>query len=149
MIFDEKIGIAFEGYNADLIRAFLVLVHYTDLDTTQYDTGEGRQALYDILATHDMWDDILGIVEEDMADVDSICSRLESSARRNFEHTHSLQYQVMKAIQSILGTEDVTETIAKAEGLNAKLIDMLGALQREQASPVKAGGLQLAKKSNL
>ncbi|MBQ3478938.1 MAG: hypothetical protein IJH25_12305 [Clostridia bacterium] len=84
-----------------------------------------------------------------MDDVDSICMRLESSARRNFEHTHSLQYQVMKAIQSILGTEDVTETIAKAEGLNAKLIDMLGALQREQASPVKAGGLQLAKKSNL
>ena len=148
MIFDEKIGIAFEGYNADLIRAFLVLVHYTDLDTTQYDTGEGRQTLYDILATHDMWDDILGIVEEDMADVDRICIRLESSARRNFEHTHSLQYQVLKTIQSILGTEDVTETIAKAEGLNAKLIDMLGALQREQASPVKAGALQLAKKSN-
>ena len=148
MIFDEKIGIAFKGYNAELIRAFLVLVHYTDLDTTQYDTGEGRQTLYDILATHDMWDDILGIVEEDMADVDSICMRLEFSARRNFEYTHSLQYQVMKTIQSILGTEDVTETIAKAEGLNSKLIEMLGALQREQASPVKAGGLQLAKKSN-
>ena len=146
MIFDEKIGIAFEGYNAELIRAFLVLVHYTDLDTTQYDTGEGRQTLYDILVTHDMWDDVMGIVEEDMADVDSICMRLESSARRNFEYTHSLQYQVLKTIQSILGTEDVTETISKAESLNSKLIDMLGALQREQTSHVKAGGLQLAKK---
>ena len=142
MIFDEKIGIAFEGYNAKLIRAFLILVHYTDLDTTQFDTGEGRQTLYDILATHDMWPDIMGIVDEDMADVDNICMQLESSARRNFEHTHSLQYQVLKTIQSI------TETIAKAESLNSKLIDMLGALQREQASPVKAGGLQLAKKSN-
>ena len=147
MIFDEKIGIAFEGYNAELIRAFLILVHYTDLDTTQFDTGEGRQALYDILATHDMWPDIMGIVDEDIAEVDNICMRLESSARRNFEHTHSLQYQVLKTIQSILGTEDVTETIAKAESLNGKLIDMLGALQREQTSPVKAGGLQLAKKS--
>ena len=147
MIFDEKIGIAFEGYNAELIRSFLILVHYTDLDTAKYDTGEGRQTLYDILATHDMWADILGIVDEDIADVDNICMRLESSARRNFEHTHSLQYQVLKTIQSILGTEDVTETIAKAESLNSKLIDMLGALQREQASPVKAGSLQLAKKS--
>ena len=123
MIFDEKIGIAFEGYNAELIRAFLILVHYTDLDTTQFDTGEGRQALYDILATHDMWP-------------------------RNFEHTHSLQYQVLKTIQSILGTEDVTETIAKAESLNSKLIDMLGALQREQASPLKTGGLPMAKRSD-
>ncbi len=147
MIFDEKVGIAFEGYNAELIRAFLILVHYTDLDTTPYDTGEGRQTLYDILATHDMWADILGIVDEDIADVDNICMRLESSARRNFEHTHSLQYQMLKTVQSILGTEDVTETIAKAESLNGKLIDMLGALQHEQASPVKAGGLQLAKKS--
>ena len=147
MIFDEKIGIAFEGYNAELIRSFLILVHYTDLGTAKYDTGEGRQTLYDILATHDMWADILGIVDEDIADVDNICMRLESSARRNFEHTHSLQYQVLKTIQSILGTEDVTETIAKAESLNSKLINMLGALQREQASPVKAGGLQLAKKS--
>ena len=148
MIFDEKIGIAFEGYNAELIRAFLILVHYTDLDTTPYDTGEGRQTLYDILATHEMWDDIMGIVDEDMTDVDNICMRLETSARRNFEHTHSLQFQVLKTLQSILGTEDVTETIAKAESLNGKLIDMLGALQREQSSPVKAGGLQLAKKSD-
>ena len=147
MIFDEKVGIAFEGYNAELIRAFLILVHYTDLDTTPYDTGEGRQTLYDILATHDMWADILGIVDEDIADVDNICMRLESSARRNFEHTHSLQYQMLKTVQSILGTEDVTETRAKAESLNGNLIDLLGALQHEQASPVKAGGLQLAKKS--
>ena len=148
MVFDEKVGIAFEGYNAELIRAFLILVHYSDLDTTAYDTGEGRQTLYDILATHDMWDDIMGIVEEDMADVDNICMRLESSARRNFEHTHSLPFQVLKTFQSILGTEDVTETIAKAESLNTKLIDMLGALQREQSSPMKAGGLQMAKKTN-
>lgn len=148
MIFDEKVGIAFEGYNAELIRAFLILVHYTDLDTAEYDTGEGRQNLYDILATHDMWPDILGIVDEDIGDVDNICMRLEASARRNFEHTHSLQFQALKTIQSILGTEDVTETIAKAESLNSKLIDMLGALQREQTSPVKTRGLQLAKKNN-
>ena len=148
MIFDEKTGMAFEGYNAELIRAFLILVHYSNLDTTQYDTGEGRQELYDILATHDMWDDILGIVETDMEDVDNIIMRLETSARRNFEQTHSLQFQVLKTFQSLLGTEDATETIAKAESLNSKLIDMLGALQREQSSPVKAGGLQLAKKSD-
>jgi len=79
--------------------------------------------------------------------VDSITMRLEHSARRNFEQAHSLQYQVLKTFQSLLGTEDVTETIAKAEGLNAKLIDMLGALQREQTNSVKAGGLQLAKKT--
>lgn len=149
MIFDEKNGIAYIGYNADLIRAFLILVHYTDLDTSEYDTGEGRQTLYDIIATHDMWDDILGIVEADMADVDNICMRLESSARRSFEHSHSLQFQVLKTFQSILGAEDVTETIAKAEALNSKLIDMLGALQTQQSAPIETGGMRLAKKKEL
>lgn len=148
MIFDEKKGIAFEGYNADLIHAFLVLVHYTDLDTSAFDTAEGRQELFDIIATHGLWEGIMEVVEDDLEDVDCISARLETSARRSFEHEHSLHFQVLKTFQSLLGTEDVTETIAKAEGLNSKLIDMLGALQREQANPVKAGGLQLAKKAD-
>ncbi len=54
MIFDEKNGVACEGYNAELIRAFLILVHYTDLNTAEYDTGEGRQTLYDI--EYGKWD---------------------------------------------------------------------------------------------
>jgi len=148
VIFDEKKGIAFEGYNADLIHAFLVLVHYTDLDTSAFDTSEGRQELFDIIATHGLWESIMEIVEDDLEDVDCISARLETSARRSFEHEHSLHFQALKTFQSLLGTEDVTETIAKAEGLNSKLIDMLGALQREQANPVKAGGLQLAKKAD-
>lgn len=148
MIFDEKKGIAFEGYNADLIHAFLVLVHYTDLDTSAFDTAEGRQELFDIIATHGLWESIMEVVEDDLEDVDCISARLETSARRSFEHEHSLHFQVLKTFQSLLGTEDVTETIAKAEGLNSKLIDMLGTLQREQANPVKAGGLQLAKKAD-
>ena len=148
MIFDEKKGIAFEGYNADLIHAFLVLVHYTDLDTSAFDTTEGRQELFDIIATHGLWEGIMEVVEDDLEDVDCISARLETSARRSFEHEHSLHFQVLKTFQSLLGTEDVTETIAKAEGLNSKLIDMRGALQREQANPVKAGGLQLAKKAD-
>lgn len=148
MIFDEKKGIAFEGYNADLIHAFLVLVHYTDLDTSAFDTAEGRQELFDIIATHGLWEGIMEVVEDDLEDVDCISARLETSARRSFEHEHSLHFQVLKTFQSLLGTEDVTETIAKAEGLNSKLIDMLGALQREQANPMKAGGLQLAKKAD-
>ena len=148
MIFDEKKGIAFEGYNADLIHAFLVLVHYTDLDTSAFDPAQGRQELFDIIATHGLWEGIMEVVEDDLEDVDCISARLETSARRSFEHEHSLHFQVLKTFQSLLGTEDVTETIAKAEGLNSKLIDMLGTLQREQANPVKAGGLQLAKKAD-
>lgn len=36
MAFDEEAGIAYEGYNAELSRAFLILRYYTDLDLTPY-----------------------------------------------------------------------------------------------------------------
>ena len=62
--------------------------------------------------------------------------------------TSSLHFQVMETFQGLPGTENVAETIARAEGLDSRRIDMLGALQREQANPVKAGGLQLAKKTD-
>lgn len=40
----------------------------------------------------------------------------------------------------------MTETVAKAEGLNNKLIDLMGALQRQQAS-VGPTGMRLSKKT--
>ena len=50
MVFDEAAGVAYESYNAELIRAFLILVHYTDLDLSAYDTPEGRYAAQDAVA---------------------------------------------------------------------------------------------------
>ena len=142
-VFDEKRGIAYTGYNADLIRAFLILVHYTDLNTAEYDTPEGHYTLYDVIATHDLWPDILKIVQDDMTLVDMISMQLSTSARHGFEREHSLDYQTLKTFQSLLGTEDIAATIAKAEGLNTKLIELLGAVQK---SPATVSPLQFAKK---
>lgn len=144
MVFDAENGIAYEGYNAELIRAFLILVHYTDLDLSQYDTPQGRYEAYDMIASHGLWETILKIVAADMVAVDSICYRLQYSAQRNFEHRHSLEYRICKLFEGLLGTENLTETVAKAEGLNSKLIDMLEALRKTK--PMSAGGLQFAKK---
>ena len=147
MVFDEESGIAYEGYNADLIRAFLILVHYTDLDLTDYDTPQGRYELYDMIASHGLWPEIMDIVDGDMADVDGICLKLQASARHNFERKRSLEYRFGKVFESLLGTENLAETVAKAEGLNSKLIDMLGgALQKTQPVKAGAGGMQFAKK---
>lgn len=70
---------------------------------------------------------------------------MQNAARRNFERKHSLEYRAGKVFESLLGTENLAETLAKAEGLNSKLIDMMGAFQRQQA-PVGLGGMRLARK---
>ena len=145
MVFDEESGVAYEGYNAELMRAFLILVYYTDLDLADYDTQEGRQLIYDVLASNKLWDKILGIVGEDMQVVASICMQLEEASRRNFERKQSMDYKLGKVFESLLGTENLVETIAKAEGLNSKLIDLLGAMQTKK--PAAVSGMRFDKKA--
>lgn len=144
MVFDEEAGIAYEGYNAELIRAYLILAHYTDLDLAEYDHPEGRYMVYDAVASYDLWPEIMRIVEDDMNDLDGIVARLRRSAKNRFERQHSLEYRIGRTFETLLGTEDLTKTIARAEGLNSKLIDMLGAVQKQPAA--NTGGLKLAKK---
>lgn len=144
MVFDEEAGIAYEAYNAELIRAFLVLKYYTDLDLAEYDNPEGRATVHDALASHGLWREIMDVVDLDMDDVDMIAFKLGSSARRSFEEKHSLSRMLMKTFGALLGTEDLTQTVAKAEVLNGKLIDMLAAVQKQPTA--NTGGLQLAKK---
>lgn len=145
MVFDEESGIAYEGYNAELMRAFLILVYYTDLDLVGYDTMEGRQLVYDTLSSHGLWDNILQIVNEDMRVVAAICMQLAEASKRNFEHKQTMEYKLSKVFESLLGTENLVETIAKAEGLNSKLIDLLGAMQTKK--PATATGLRFDKKA--
>ena len=144
MVFDEESGIAYEGYNAELMRAFLILVYYTDLDLADYDTMEGRQLVYDALSTHGLWDNILQIVNEDMRVVAAICTQLMEASKRNFEHKYTMEYKLRKVFDSLLGTENLVETIAKAEGLNSKLIDLMGAMQTKK--PAAVSGMRFDKK---
>ena len=67
------------------------------------------------------------IVERDFGDVLNMYYRLSVSA-------------------SLLGTENLTDTVAHAEQLNSKLIDMLGAMRKEQ-TPGNVTGLKLAKRT--
>lgn len=145
MVFDEETGIAYEAYNAELIRTFLILKYYTDLELSKYDNPDGRAAIHDALASHGLWHEVMDIVDFDVDNVDMIALKLGSSARRCFEEKHSLTHMLMKTFGTLLGNEDLTQTITKAETLNGKLIDMLAAVQKQPTA--NTGGLQLAKKS--
>lgn len=72
--------------------------------------------------------------------------RLSVSARRSFEAEHSLAHRFGKVFESLLGTENLTDTVAHAERLNSKLIDMLGAMRKEQTHG-SVTGLKLARRA--
>ena len=144
IVFDEEGGIAYEGYNAELIRSFLILRYYTDIDLKESDTPQGRYEVYDAVASYELWPQIVEVVAEDLAQVDRIACRIVDAAKCSFERKHALEHQIGKLLKGLLGTESLTETISKAEGLNSKLIEMLGILHR---SPALYTGVPLARKA--
>ena len=86
------------------------------------------------------------IIKGDFDDVMDMYYRLSASAKRNFEAEHSLTHRFGKVFESLLGTENLTDTVAHAEQLNSRLIDMLGAMRKEQM-PGNVAGLKLAKRA--
>ena len=146
MVFDEELGIAYESYIAEIMRLFLILSRYSDLDLTVYDSPEGRYALYDLLSTYGILKELTDFVEEDMRIVDCMAFRMQNAARRKFEYEQSLIYKLNRSLGDLLGAENLMESIAKAEGLNEKLIEMLGMAQEKKAT--EFGGLKLAKKQD-
>ena len=67
------------------------------------------------MCSSDLWKPIMEIVEGDFDDVMNMYYRLSVSAKRNFEAEHSLTYRVGKVFESLLGTENLTDTVAHAE----------------------------------
>ena len=123
-------------------------MNYTDLEIAEYDTPTGRPELCDMIASHGLWGKIMGIIEEDLKQVNGICDLLVYGARKTFEQKHSLEYRMNKVFASLLGTEDLAETIAKAEGLNSKLIDLFGMVRNEEKKPGEGTGLRFDKRDN-
>lgn len=140
LIFDEKSGLVYEGYNRDVMRMMCMLRYYTNLDVEPYDTAEGHYLLYDMLAATGVLEQIIEITHDDMEHVQKIFELLKESAQRVFEHTHTLPFQIQQSFASVLNGEDLSETLAKASTVNNQMVDMLGAFRREQMAKPSVGG---------
>lgn len=133
LVFDEDAGLVYEGYNRDLAELMCILKWYTDVELGAYATEEGRYLLSDIMESHGTMTQIREIAGEDLAKVQGIYADLKTAARRTFEQKHGLSHLIRSTLGAILGGEDITKTVAHAQDINASLIDMLGALNREKA----------------
>jgi len=92
---------------------------------------------------------LYGFLDEDLRKVLQVYERIREAAKLAFEREKSLSYLVGKAFGGILSDEDITKTIARADGVNNTMVEMLGAFNRLRPGPSPQNNLFSFAKKNL
>lgn len=140
LVFDEERGVAFEGYTHEAVTIACMMEYYTDLDMAAYADEEGMYALVDLLVSHGALDILWDELSEDLYHVRRIYEAIRASAIRSFEHGLTLDHLIRKSFGFLFTGEDITETLAKADGVNNTMVELLGAFMKQQAAPDATGG---------
>jgi hypothetical protein len=141
LVFEENLGVCYEGYTHETALVFLVMRYYTDFQLDEYDDSESWYMLYDILESHGVLDMLYGFLLEDIQKVLKVYEKIKEAAKSTYERDHSLSYLVRKTFGSILSTEDITETIAKSGEVTNTMIQLMGAFNQLQPTTNPKGGI--------
>jgi len=131
MLFDEALGICYEAAHRDVSDFFVIVKHYTDIKVEPFDSADGWTDLYDKLMGCGAAQSILDIVRNDVATLNNIRRRMETTHKAMFERSHSLAYQIQQALQGILTNPGQAKIVSEARDVNEFLIDALGLMGRQ------------------
>ena len=158
----DPVGCAYLSYEFDLIRMFLIVEYYTNIDTSDWDTEEGQQALFDYMTRSG--DSLMSRYEKmcksdafcrDMDIVDSIFYTMSESLKHKHEYTSTLSYRFGKAFESILTDKDIAKALAENNEVSEKMFELFAAYNKVNNSagkdsvdskPIVPGILNFAKK---
>ena len=125
-------GCSYMSYLYDLSRMFLIAEYYTNIDTSDWNTEEGRTAIFDYMTRYG--DELMSRYEKmceneafkhDIEIVDNIYGRMYGALAFKHEHTSSLSYKIGKAFESVLNDQDIVKTLAQSRDVSEKMIEML------------------------
>lgn len=137
-------GVAYISYRYDLVKMFLIVQYYTNIDTSDWDTEEGQMALYDYMTSYGdclqnryEWMCEKEEFKHDIEIVEGIFSRMYSALAFKHEHSSTLSYKIGKAFESVLNDQDVVKTLAESREVCEKMIDMIGVFNANNANKEK------------
>ena len=112
-------GVCYESPDKFMMEQFLILKHISNIDTSDWDTPDGRKKLADFMQKHDV------DLYEDYYELSRVYALYYEAVKAKHEHTHSLAYRFVKAFESVLGDGDIVKNLAESREITEKLIDML------------------------
>lgn len=133
-------GASFLGYRYELVRMFLIVEYYTNIDTTDWDSEDGQKAIFDYMTSpcdgaESRYEKMCRSCEfmRDIAIVDSIFNLMYKAVTLKHSQTSSLSYRIGKVFNSVFGDDDIVKTLAESREVSEKLIDMIGIFNKAKA----------------
>lgn len=131
---DREAGICYEGHLTSAMIRFMQVKAYTELDVTKYEGEDGLCELMD--AWHEYSEDMDAFEETIDRDwygdygVEALADQMRSNITRLFETMHSLPYKIATSFAFLLNGNDLTDSLAKASGVNEQMIGFMDALKK-------------------
>lgn len=128
---DDDLGVMYVLPLYDLIRNYLFVKYYTNLDISNIQEDADYKALYDFAADAGlMSEDVRKFVEEDIRRMESLEWRYADAVIARYERAHSLEHMLSKLMNA-----DIDTSNEETRELIEKLIDMRGALLEKENKP--------------
>lgn len=131
-------GVCYESPDKFMMEQFLILKHVSNIDTSDWDTQDGRKKLTDFMRKHKV------ALYDNYYNLSQVYDLYYEAVKAKHEHTNSLSYRFTKAFESVLGDGDIVKNLAESREITEKLIDMLGVFNKakENETPL-AGGVPM------
>lgn len=156
LMFDADVGFACIGHGEKMAKAYLIVKYFTDLDIE----GCTPEEVFDYVTATELLEKIESAVDNAMWRVEDIYYLMCRTLVDKFMKENSVEGLLKKTFGFLLTGEDITESLAKSEGIANRMVEVMDIFQRhekEQAvlkstkkdsSKMKIGGatLSLAKK---
>lgn len=149
IVADEENGITYDSYRIDIEADYMMVKYYTNIDVD----GIPTEDVFDYAKRAGLLESVKEIAGEDFYLTLSMGDKMVFAASTAIENRGSLPYFIKNRMGYLLDAEKTAETLAQAEDLKEKMIDILGAVKERdmmksvQKKPaVIPGGMNLAKK---
>lgn len=149
IVADEENGIVYDSYRIDIEWDYVMVKYYTNIDVD----GIPTEDVFDYAKRTGLLDKIKLVTNDDTYLTLAMGDKMVFAATTAIEKRGSLPYFIKNRMGYLLDAEKTAETLAQAEDLKEKMIDILGAVKERdmmksvQKKPaVIPGGVNLAKK---
>ena len=116
----------YDSYEYAKIAKFMIAKYYTDIDTEDVDPTN----IADFFINNEMIDDILDFMLEDFGEAEEMFRKLKDSITKTYENDRSVAKALRTSFGFLFTGEDVSESMAHAEGIRDTLFDAIGALRK-------------------
>lgn len=126
-VIDEGKGIAFETYDVEALRLYMMLKWYTNIDVSEYDFDMGK--LHDLMKDYELA--IINICGRDLDIAENMMRRYTYKTIEIYNQQNSLAQKIKTSFAGILTGEDLVSAIAESRTVNEELITLFSKVQKQ------------------